>query len=60
MSTKTIQITSKLLAREKGATEVWWTRQRLRLLEAGVLRKVGRKFFGKPRAVDAWLEGTQL
>ena len=57
MSTKeTIEITSQLLVREKGATEVWWARQRPKMIEAGVLHKVGRKFFGRLEAVDTWLE----
>jgi hypothetical protein len=38
-----------------GSTESWWTRQRPAMIRAGLLTKVGRRFFGDLTAIQAAL-----
>lgn len=39
-------LTPRDLAQHFGSTETWWTRQRPRLVQAGLLVKAGRRFVG--------------
>ena len=45
-------ITVSDLARHFGGTESWWERRRAALVSAGLLRKVGRRFFGSMSEIE--------
>ena len=52
------QLTAQQLADMfPGTSRVWWQRRFSELRDAGVLRKIGRKHFGRPERVAAWLTG---
>lgn len=48
-------ITPRDLAEHLGSTETWWTRQRPAMVRAGLMRKIGRRFFGDLAAIQAAL-----
>lgn len=48
-------ITPRDLVAALGATESWWTRQRPAMIRSGLLRKIGRRFFGDLGQIQAAL-----
>lgn len=50
-----VELPASELVRRHGSTETWWVRHRRELVAAGVLVKVGRKFFGDPSSITTWL-----
>ena len=52
-------ITPRDLAEHFGETEVWWYRQRPAMVRLGLLKKVGRRFFGDLSKIQTALaDGT--
>lgn len=45
-------ITVSDLARRFGGTESWWERRRAALVSAGLLHKIGRRFFGSMSEIE--------
>jgi hypothetical protein len=48
-------LTPRDLAEVLGATETWWTRQRPAMVRVGLLKKVGRRFFGDLSVIEGAL-----
>jgi hypothetical protein len=55
----TRSITPRDLAEHFGETETWWQRQRPAMVQIGLLKKVGRRFFGDMSKIESALaDGT--
>lgn len=55
----TRSITPRDLAAHFGESEVWWYRQRPAMVRLGLLKKVGRRFFGDLSKIQSALaDGT--